>query len=43
MDAHDLFRKLAAGVKFDKKRFRQDAERFQVINLFSQETTCLFD
>jgi len=30
MDAHDLFKKLAAGIKFDTKRFRQDAERFQV-------------
>jgi len=26
----DLFKKLAAGIKFDTKRFRQDAERFQV-------------
>lgn len=32
MDAHDLFKKLAVGVKFDTKRFRKDAERFQVIN-----------
>lgn len=31
MDAHDLFKKLAAGVKFDTRRFRNDAERFQVI------------
>jgi len=32
MDAHDLFKKLAIGAKFDVKRFRKDAERFQVIN-----------
>ncbi|KAL6256289.1 hypothetical protein P5V15_012405 [Pogonomyrmex californicus] len=31
MDAHDLFKKLAAGAKFDTKRFRQDAERFQMV------------
>jgi hypothetical protein len=31
MDAHDLFKKLAVGTKFDTKRFRRDAERFQVI------------
>ncbi|KAH0954046.1 hypothetical protein HN011_009016 [Eciton burchellii] len=31
MDAHDLFKKLAVGTKFDTKRFRRDAERFQMI------------
>lgn len=35
MDAHDLFKKLAAGAKFDKKRFRGDAEKFQVIDYSS--------
>ncbi|KAL6425547.1 hypothetical protein ACFW04_009595 [Cataglyphis niger] len=30
MDAHDLFKKLSAGAKFDLKRFRHDAEKFQV-------------
>lgn len=30
MDAYELFRKLSIGVKFDKKRFQIDAERFQV-------------
>lgn len=30
MDAYELFRKLSTGVKFDKKRFQIDAERFQV-------------
>lgn len=30
MDAQDLFRKLSNGTKFDMKRFRRDAERFQV-------------
>ena len=32
MDAHDLFRRLSAGAKFDKRRFIQDATKFQVIN-----------
>ncbi|KYN27282.1 PREDICTED: probable ATP-dependent RNA helicase DDX52 [Trachymyrmex cornetzi] len=31
MDAHDLFKKLAVGAKFDIKRFRKDAERFQIV------------
>lgn len=31
MDAYELFRKLSTGVKFDKKRFQTDAERFQVL------------
>lgn len=30
MDAYELFRKLSTGVKFDKKRFQTDAQRFQV-------------
>ncbi|XP_076682477.1 DExD-box helicase 52 [Andrena cerasifolii] len=30
MDAYELFRKLSRGVKFDKKRFHTDAERFQL-------------
>ena len=30
MDAYELFRKLSSGVKFDKKRFHTDAERFQL-------------
>lgn len=32
MDAHDLFKKLSAGAKFDTKRFRHDAEKFRVID-----------
>lgn len=32
MDAHDLFKKLSAGTKFDTKRFRHDAEKFRVID-----------
>lgn len=36
MDAYELFRKLSTGVKFDKKRFQVDAERFQVF--FENET-----
>ncbi|XP_034174993.1 DExD-box helicase 52 [Osmia lignaria lignaria] len=31
MDAYELFRKLSTGVKFDKKRFQTDAERFQLL------------
>ncbi|KAL6425546.1 hypothetical protein ACFW04_009595 [Cataglyphis niger] len=31
MDAHDLFKKLSAGAKFDLKRFRHDAEKFQMV------------
>ncbi|KAM4844334.1 putative ATP-dependent RNA helicase DDX52 [Thomomys bottae] len=30
MDAHDLFRRLGAGARFDVKRFSADAARFQV-------------
>lgn len=30
MDAFDLFKKLSAGTKFDKKRFRSDVEKFKV-------------
>ncbi|XP_072749178.1 probable ATP-dependent RNA helicase DDX52 [Anoplolepis gracilipes] len=31
MDAHDLFKKLSAGVKFDTKRFQHDAEKFGMV------------
>lgn len=31
MDAHDLFRRLGVGAKFDVKRFSADAARFQVL------------
>lgn len=34
MDAYDIFKKLASGVKFDKKRFRQDAEKFKVTTVY---------
>ena len=34
MDAYDLFRKLTTGIKFDKKRFQVDTERFQVFFFF---------
>uniref|UniRef100_A0ABM5EN72 Probable ATP-dependent RNA helicase DDX52 n=1 Tax=Pogona vitticeps TaxID=103695 RepID=A0ABM5EN72_9SAUR len=37
MDAHELFRKLGAGAKFDVKRFRGDAERFKVIRTKEKE------
>ncbi|XP_060115249.1 probable ATP-dependent RNA helicase DDX52 [Heteronotia binoei] len=37
MDAHELFRRLGAGAKFDVKRFRGDAERFKVIKTKSKE------
>ncbi|XP_032136709.1 probable ATP-dependent RNA helicase DDX52 isoform X2 [Sapajus apella] len=30
MDAHDLFRRLGAGAKFDVRRFSADAARFQI-------------
>ncbi|KAM9002717.1 probable ATP-dependent RNA helicase DDX52 isoform X2 [Sarcophilus harrisii] len=30
MDAHDLFRRLGAGAKFDLRRFQTDAARFQL-------------
>uniref|UniRef100_A0A8I3WTL5 Probable ATP-dependent RNA helicase DDX52 n=1 Tax=Callithrix jacchus TaxID=9483 RepID=A0A8I3WTL5_CALJA len=30
MDAHDLFRRLCAGAKFDVRRFSADAARFQI-------------
>ena len=36
MDAYELFRKLSTGVKFDKKRFQVDAERFQLVNKQSE-------
>ncbi|XP_013929348.1 PREDICTED: probable ATP-dependent RNA helicase DDX52 [Thamnophis sirtalis] len=38
MDAHELFRKLGAGAKFDVRRFRRDAERFGVLRT-KEETT----
>ncbi|OAD59569.1 putative ATP-dependent RNA helicase DDX52 [Eufriesea mexicana] len=31
MDAYELFQKISTGVKFDKKRFQTDAERFQLV------------
>ncbi|XP_076302286.1 putative ATP-dependent RNA helicase DDX52 [Lasioglossum baleicum] len=31
MDAYELFQKISIGVKFDKKRFQTDAERFQLV------------
>lgn len=31
MDAHDLFRRLGVGAKFDVRRFSADAARFQVL------------
>ncbi|XP_063002610.1 probable ATP-dependent RNA helicase DDX52 [Elgaria multicarinata webbii] len=37
MDSHELFRRLGAGAKFDVKRFRRDAERFQVIRTKNQD------
>ncbi|XP_003703115.1 DExD-box helicase 52 isoform X2 [Megachile rotundata] len=36
MDAYELFRKLSTGVKFDKKRFQSDAERFQLVKKQSE-------
>lgn len=36
MDAYELFRKLSAGVKFDKRRFQADAERFQLVKKQSE-------
>lgn len=30
VDTHDLFRKLGAGATFDLKRFKDDADQFQV-------------
>ncbi|XP_008547010.3 probable ATP-dependent RNA helicase DDX52 [Microplitis demolitor] len=32
MDAFDLFKKLSAGTKFDKKRFRSDVEKFKNVS-----------
>ncbi|XP_054012937.1 probable ATP-dependent RNA helicase DDX52 isoform X2 [Hylaeus anthracinus] len=31
MDAYELFQKLSSGVKFDKRRFHAEAERFQLV------------
>lgn len=30
VDTHDLFKKLGCGAKFDLKRFKDDADKFQV-------------
>ncbi|XP_076248949.1 DExD-box helicase 52 isoform X2 [Calliopsis andreniformis] len=38
MDAYELFRKLSTGVKFDKKRFQTDAERFQLAKKKTENT-----
>ncbi|CAK9798331.1 Probable ATP-dependent RNA helicase DDX52 [Anthophora quadrimaculata] len=38
MDAYELFRKLSTGVKFDKKRFQGDAERFQLVKKQPENT-----
>ncbi|CAK9802489.1 Probable ATP-dependent RNA helicase DDX52 [Anthophora plagiata] len=38
MDAYELFRKLSTGVKFDKKRFQSDAERFQLVKKQPENT-----
>ncbi|CAL7933626.1 unnamed protein product [Xylocopa violacea] len=45
MDAHELFKKLSTGLKFDKKRFQADAERFQLVtkheNVLNNEETSI--
>ncbi|KOC61471.1 putative ATP-dependent RNA helicase DDX52 [Habropoda laboriosa] len=46
MDAYELFRKLSNGVKFDKRRFQADAERFQLVkkqpgNILNNEEKCI--
>ncbi|XP_029142425.1 probable ATP-dependent RNA helicase DDX52 [Protobothrops mucrosquamatus] len=38
MDAHELFRKLGTGAKFDVRRFRRDAERFGVLRTKEEAT-----
>ena len=41
MEAHDLFRRLSAGAKFDRNRFFNDALKFKVCNLhLALETVC---
>ena len=35
VDTYDLFKKLGSGAKFDLKRFKEDAEKFQVSNFLS--------
>ncbi|XP_046427466.1 probable ATP-dependent RNA helicase DDX52 [Neodiprion fabricii] len=37
MDAHDLFKKLSVGAKFDTKRFRRDAEKFKLVKTSATE------
>ncbi|XP_076649186.1 DExD-box helicase 52 [Halictus rubicundus] len=39
MDAYELFQKLSTGVKFDKKRFLADAQRFQLVKKKSESLT----
>lgn len=38
VDTNDLFKKLGSGATFDLKRFKDDADQFQVRFLFSQHT-----
>ncbi|XP_076170038.1 DExD-box helicase 52 isoform X2 [Ptiloglossa arizonensis] len=38
MDAYELFQKLSTGVKFDKKRFHAEAERFQLVKKRTENT-----
>ena len=43
MDAHDLFKKLSSGNKFNLNRFKNDAERFFVsIEIFFKNVYALF-
>lgn len=37
MDAYDIFKTLAAGAKFNLKRFQSDAERFSVSSIIHIE------
>ncbi|KZC04724.1 putative ATP-dependent RNA helicase DDX52 [Dufourea novaeangliae] len=39
MDAYEVFQKLSAGVKFDKKRFLTDAQRFQLVKKQSENAS----
>lgn len=43
VDTHDLFRKLGAGATFDLKRFKDDADQFQMINKKTSETSATQD
>lgn len=36
VDTHDLFKKLGCGAKFDLKRFKDDADKFQIINKYKK-------